>query len=207
MPPPSLIVHTLLTGMLPAMALAAVVMAAVLLVRGSDHGVLASALGLIAGAALGWWLNESLVLISSDSAWNRLPAAALAAVWVGRLARPADLRANSGGLLRAATALGIAWFVIPAEVRKETDWLAPLFAALIFAQWTILERVAAEPPGGSVPLCLAIVFLAVAGVLIHANCARLMNSAIVLAAALGGIAVVARFWRADAGAQSPRLRS
>jgi hypothetical protein len=203
MPPPSVIFDTLLTAVLPALAFAAVIMAAVLLVRGSEQGPLAAAVGLIAGAGLGFWLKDGLVLISSDSAWNRLPAAALAAVWLGRVARFPQLHPNAGWLLRAATAIGVAWLVIPTDARKDADWLTPVFAALVFANWVILERLAAEPPGGTVPFCLAVVFLAVAGVVIHAGWERVMNAAIVLAAAFAGIAVVARLWRVDAGGAVP----
>jgi hypothetical protein len=203
MPPLSEILDVLLYAVLPALVVAAVVMAAVVMLGGAARAPLAAALGVGAAAALGLWLREGLELISSASPWNRLPPAALAALWVGRIARLPDLQPSAGCWLRAATAIGIAWLVIPAETRSEIDWLAPAFAAVVFAQWVLLERLAARVPDGSVPLCLALALLAAGAVLIHANSARLMNAAIVLASAFAGIAAVSWWRRVDAGGAVP----
>jgi hypothetical protein len=205
MPPLPLMMDVVLKAVLPALGLAAVVMASVVLVCGSKRAPLGAALGLSAAAALGLWLRDGLTLVPGDSTWNRLPLAALAALWVGRVARLPDLQPCAGWLLRAAIAGLIALVVIPASPRQQIDWLAPAFAAVVFAQWVILERLAAEPPGGSVPFCMALAFLGAGGVLIHAQSARHMDVAIVLASALAGLALVAGVWRADASGAMPAV--
>jgi hypothetical protein len=203
MPPPELVLDKLLHVMLPALGVAAVVMAAVLLLGGAKQGPLGAALGLAAGAALASWLQYLWPVPPATSSWNRLPWAALAALWIGRVARLPGLAPASGALLRAATAVLIAWLVLPSELRAENDWLAPAFAALVFAHWSLMERVAADAPGGSVPLCLAAVFLGAGAVLIHAHVGRGMDSALALASALAGLAVVAWLRQADAGGAVP----
>ena len=199
MPPVSMIVETLLSAVLPAFAVAAIVMVAVHVIGGPKRGEGAVVLGLLGGAGLGLWLNDGLAPIAGDSAWNRLPWAALAAVWLGRVARFPEINPSAGWLLRAATALAIAWLVVPAEARKDADWLAPAFAALVFALWFILEHVAAQASNGSVLICLAVVFFGAAGVIIHAGWASLMNAALVMAAAFAGIGLVAWLRRVDTG--------
>jgi hypothetical protein len=203
MPPPELVLGKLVHIVLPALGMAAVVMASVLLVGGPKQGPLGAALGLAAGAALVSWLEYLWPVPPASSSWNRLPWASLAALWIGRVARLPTLPPATGALLRAGTAILIAWLVLPADLRHDNDWLAPAFAALIFAQWSLLERVAAEAPGGSVPFCLAVVFLGAGAVLIHASAARGMDSAAALASALAGVALVAWWWRADAGGAVP----
>jgi hypothetical protein len=209
MPPLSLllplIVHQLLHAVLPALALAAVVMAAGVLLGGVKQAPSAAALGLGAGAALGLWLSDAMELVPGNPTWNRLPWAALAALWVGHIARLPELQPAAGWLLRAAAAIVIAWVGIPSSMRAEFDWLAPVVAAVIFAHWAILERLAADPPDGSIPLCLALVFLTAGAVLIHAGSARLMDVAVVLASALTGLALVAWWRRADAGGAVPAV--
>jgi hypothetical protein len=205
MPPLPLMMDIVLKAVLPEFGLAAVVMAVVVLLCGLRQAPLGAALGVGAAGALGLWLREGLSLVPGDSAWNRLPLAALAALWVGRVARSPELQPCAGWLLRAAMAGLIALVVIPAAPRREVDWLAPAFATVVFAHWTLLERLATEPPGGSVPFFMAVVFLGAGGVLIHAHSALLMNVAIVLASALAGLALVAWIWRADAGGVMPAV--
>src|SRR5207244_1600074 len=90
---------------------------------------LAAALGLAAGVAVGLWRRDALTLISPDeSPWNRLSVAALGAMIVGLVTRlpPALLPAPEEGrrpartvalvlgwLIRLATIVAIAWWVIP----------------------------------------------------------------------------------------------
>jgi hypothetical protein len=205
LPPPSLMMDVVLGAVLPPLAVAAVIMAALMLLCGLQRAPLAAALGLGAAAVLGLWLRDALPLVPGDSSWNRLPWAALAALWVGRVARLPQLQPGAGSLLRAAAAILVALVVIPPTLRGNHDWLAPAFATVVFAEWTLLEYLAAESPGGSVPLCLAVVCLGAGGVLIHAGSALLMNAAIVLASALAGIALVAWWARADAGGAVPAV--
>jgi hypothetical protein len=203
MPPPELVLGKLLHVVLPALGVAAVVMAAILLAGGSKQGPLGAALGLAAGAALVSWLENLWPVPPASSSWNRLPWAALAALWIGRVARLPTLPPATGVLLRAGAAILIGWLVLPADLRQDNDWLAPAFATLVFAHWSLLERVAADAPGGSVPFCLAIVFLGAGAVLIHASAARGMDSAAALASALAGLAFIAWWWQADAGGAVP----
>jgi hypothetical protein len=187
------------------LALAAAVMAAGVLLGGAKQAANAAALGLCAGASTGLWLSDALELVPGNPIWNRLPWAALAALWLGRITRLPELQPAACWLLRAATAIVIAWVGIPLDMRAEADWLAPTVAAVIFTHWAILERLAAEPPDGSVLFCLALVFVTAAAVLIHAGSARLTDVAIVLASALTGLAVVAWWRRVDAGGAIPAV--
>lgn len=218
----------LLYAQLPALGMAAAVMAAVVLLCGTKQAPLAAALGLTAGAALGLclrdavrltgsdipWselpsallglcLREAPALVSGDSSWNYLPWTALAALWVGRMLRLLDVQPIVDWSLRAALALVIAWVVIPLNTRRELDWLAPAFAALVLALWALLERLATELPDGSVPFCLALVFCNVGMVLIYAHSNRLMEVALVLGCALAGIAAVAWWRQADTSGAMP----
>jgi hypothetical protein len=199
-PPLPLLVDVLLFAVLPALGLAALV-TAVLVWVGLPRS--AASLGLLAGATLGLWLREALTLISGASAWNRLPWAALGALWIARMTRVTDLPASTVWVVRAAAAVAIAWLVIPAASRAEADWLSPVFAALVLAQWAVLERLAAQPSGGSVPACLAVIFLVAGGVLIHAGSARLSNAGLVLAAAFAGLALASGWFGADCGDAVP----
>jgi hypothetical protein len=182
-------------------------MAAVVLVCGSTRGPLGAALGLLAGAVPGLWWHDALKPIpgESPSPWNWLPWGALAALWIGRIARMPEMQPMAGWFLRAATAITIAWVVIPSETRKEADWLAPAFAALMIALWAILERVAAELEDGSVPACLAVAFFTTGLVLIHANTKLLMDAAIVIGSALAGLAPIAWWRRADVSGAIPAV--
>src|SRR6516165_6536853 len=162
-------------GVPPALVAAIVVMAVLEWLGGPKQAPAAAALALIAGVILGLWsyaaapvfsteetspllagLRGVLNLVNGDSSWNRMPWAVLAAVCTERLARAMDAHANDGWLLRGATAVGIAWFLIPESAREEFVWLAPSFAAVAFLEWELLARLAAQPPDGSVLLCLAL---------------------------------------------------
>ena len=197
MPPWPLILDALLYTVLPALGLAAAVTGVVVLLGGErgKHGPLVRLLGpRRARACARLYLRESLTLIAqAASPWNRLPWAALAALWVGRVARQPGLQAGAGWLLRAAAAVLISWIIIPADTRHESDWLAPAFAATVFALWAILVapgcRAVADV--SAVPTCLAIVLLTAGAVLVHAGTARLMEATVVLASALAGIGAIA----------------
>src|SRR5438874_2689623 len=121
LPPLKLLLDVLLFAVLPALFLAAGVTLAVAQLAGEKHRPFGAALGLAAGAALGFWLRAELTLGPVDPAWNRLPCAALAGLWLARSIRLADL--PEGWLLRAALATGSAWLIIPATTRAEIAWL------------------------------------------------------------------------------------
>lgn len=219
MPPLDLIRDVVLNAILPAAIPAAVLLALVVALGGSKWASVGVALGLATGAAFGLWRRGALTLISPDeSAWNRLPLAALAAIAVSLIARlllglaPSSSERTRPGrvaliilgwLLRAGAAAAVAWWVIPANKQTEISWLAPALAAVLFAEWLVLEPIASRPPGGTVPLALALCAFVAADVLIHAGTARLMEAAIVLFGALGGIALIAWWRRLDAGVAAP----
>ncbi len=201
MPPLDEIRDALLQGVLPALAAAAIVLALVAWFGGAKEASAGAAFGFIAGAVLGLWLRGALTLASGDSTWNRLPWAALAALCVGRIARIPGLPIVDGWLLRAATAFGIAWWVIPEAASEELVWLVPAFAAVIFLEWVILEYIA----DASTALCLTLTFLVAGGVLLHAGMASALDAAAACGAALAGLAVVAWWWRVDVGGAIPAV--
>jgi hypothetical protein len=203
MPPPDLVLDALLYAVLPAALVAAVLTAAAAWLGGAKFAPAGAALGLAGGVLLGGWLRDTLTLEAGTSAWNRLPWAALAALAVGLAARWPRLPRLAGWPLRALAAVAAAWWVVPPEVRSEVTWLPAALAAVMLAEWALLEPLAARPPGGSVPLALALTAFVAATVLICANTARLTDAATVLAAALGGVAVVSWWRRSDAGSAVP----
>jgi len=209
-------------GVPPALVAAIVVMAVLEWLGGPKQAPAAAALGLIAGVVLGLWsysaaplfsteetspllagLRGALNLVNGDSSWNRMPWAVLAAVCTERLARALDTHTNDGWLLRGATAVGIAWWLIPEPAREEFVWLAPSFAAVVFLEWELLARLAAEPPDGSVLVCLALAFLTAGILLVNAGISRSMEASVMCASALVGIALVAWWRRADASGAIP----
>src|ERR1700722_9524617 len=111
MPPKEHIYEALLWTVLPALATAAIVMALLTLRGGPKQAPAGAALGLLAGAVIGFWLRSDLLPLDApgESAWNRLPWAVLAALCMGRVACMPELPIVDGWLLRGATAFGIAW--------------------------------------------------------------------------------------------------
>jgi hypothetical protein len=178
------------------------VMAAIECLGGTKRMPLGAALGLAAGTGLGMWSRGTLAL-PGDSSWSRLPWLALVALAVGLVARAPFLPGTLRWVLRALAAAGSAWWLFPVEIRTETVWLAPALAAVMLALWALLEPMAARPPGGSVPLVLALAAFTAAGVLIHAGSARLTDIAVVLSASLCAIALVAWLRGGDAGGAVP----
>jgi hypothetical protein len=223
MPPMHVIQDVLLYTLLPATLAAltaAAVLAVVQLLAGPRGAAVGAALGFAGGGVLGNVLCGSFTLLTGESAWNRLPWAALAALLVGLVVRlpwapaggqprtPSDSSGPAvwrvvGWLVRAATAAAAAWWVLPEAVRTEAMWLPAALAAVILAEWALLEHLAARTPGGGVPLALALSAVVGAAVLIHAGTARLTDSMTVLAAVLVGVAAVAAWRRLDAGGAVP----
>jgi hypothetical protein len=222
MPPLDEVRDMLLWGVLPALAAAGLVMAALDRLGGPKQAPAAAALGLSAGAVLGLGLRAAAPLFSppspsplfaalggalnltnGESTWNRMSWTVLAALCTERLARALDTYANDGWLLRGATAVGIAWWLIPERDHEALIWLAPSLAAVVFVEWELLARLAVEPPDGSVLLCLALAFMTAGTVLLYASIGRLMEAAVVCASALAGVALVAWWRRADASGAVP----
>jgi hypothetical protein len=226
LPPPwSAIVPTVLYMVLPALAAAAIMMAAVGRIGGSKQAPSGAALSLMVGAFVGVWLRDALplvvdggspkaflsvlpdvlTLVSGESSWNRLPWAVLSALCLGLVAHLADAYSGDGWLLRGGVAIAIAWALIPEDLRERLVWLAPAFAMVVWAEWVILDRIAAQPASFSVALSLTLSLLAAAGVLIHAGTARLMDATLVQACAIAGVLLVACCRRVDVGGAIPAL--
>ena len=202
-----LLLPMVLYMMLPALVGSALIMAALSWIGGAKQAAAGAALALIVGAGLGLWLraaipddspgaalaalNNALTLIPGESSWNRLPWAVLAALCVGRLAYLADVHSSDGWLLRGGASVAIAWWVLPEDARTEFVWLAPVFAATVWATWVFLDRLAVLPGSTSVAICVILALLTAGTVLIQARTARLMDVTIVLAFAFIGIAIVA----------------
>ena len=202
-PPLELLPDVLLFAVLPALIVSAGVALAVAYFAGEKHGPFGAALGLAAGAALGFWLRGGLTWMPGSSSWNLLPWAALAGLWLARSIRLADLPVIEGWLVRASLAAGGAWLIIPAATRSEFVWLMPVFALVVLAEWFVLEYLAAQPPGGAVPFALSLSFFAASVILVHAHTARLTEVATVLSSALAGVAAIAWWRRTDASSVAP----
>jgi hypothetical protein len=157
----------------------------------------------VTGSRYEQWLREALTLTNGDSSWNRLLWAALGVLCVGRIARLPSMPAVDAWILRASAALAAAWWVIPEDTRTQMLWLPLAFAAVILAEWWLLEHLCAEPPGGTVPLTLSLAFFTASVVLIHAGSARLTEAATILSAALAGVALAGFVFRADTSGVAP----
>ncbi|MCI0682402.1 MAG: hypothetical protein L0Y71_09875 [Gemmataceae bacterium] len=203
MPPAELIAEVLLKAVLPAAALAALLLGVIEFLGGKQSVAAAAALALAAGVGLGFWLCGTVELASGSSRWNQLPWAALAALGVGVSLRLPGVPSAVAWITKAVCAAAIAWFVIPPETRADGWWFVPGFAVVVFAEWALLERLAARPPDGSIAAALALSALTAAAVLVHAGSTRLMEANIVLAAALGGLSAAAWWRRLDVGAAVP----
>src|SRR5262249_7269223 len=135
-------------------------------------------------------LPNVLTLISRESSWNRLPWVMLTALCLGLLAHLADAHSGDGWLLRGGVAIAIAWVLIPDDLRERIVWLAPAFAAVVWAQWVLLDCLGAQPASFSVALSVILSLLAAGVVLIHAGTARLMDATVVQACAFTGVLLV-----------------
>src|SRR5262249_4400386 len=69
-------------------------------------------------------------------------------------------------------------------------WMAPAFAAVVWGNWVVLDRVAAAPGSGSVAASIILTHLAAGGVLVFAGSGKFMEIDILLASAYAGIALV-----------------
>jgi hypothetical protein len=213
MPPLDAVWDLLCYAILPAFATAAIVTAAIERIGGPKQARTGAALGLIAGVALGFWWRSTLPFVPGDSTWNRLAWAALIALCVDRVAHLTD----DGNLLRGAASFGIAWWVIPENVRTEIPWLTLAFAAAMWLNWMLLEMFAGrggfQPPNTrrleaaatDVGVCVVLSLLVAGGVLVFAGIARHMEAAIVLAMAFAGVSVVAAWRQFDLRAAIPAI--
>ena len=119
---------------------------------------------------------------------------------VALLARIPKLPPLDRWTLCAAASFAAAWMLTPADVQAATPRALWLFALVIFVEWLVLDALAKAAPGGAVALGMAVLCLAGAIVVLHAHSLRFTDAATVLAASLGGVAVVAWCFRVDVGA-------
>lgn len=98
--------------------------------------------------------------------------------------------------LRLALCGGVSWFMLSRGFRAEQPatvlaaWAVGQAAALA-AVWSLLERLAARRSGPSLPLALSLLIAVAGAVLLKGGSAKLAQLAGVLAAALGGTALIA----------------
>lgn len=206
MPPLKDLLEVLLGTVLPALAAAALVMAAVERLGDARQASSGAALGLVAGVAVGLWLRGVVPLTPpAELAWNRLPWAAGLALCVGRVARLLDSHAGDGWLLRAGASGAIAWWVVPASAQDLTPWLVPAFACAIWANWMLLDLCADQPASASVAVAAILAVVVAGGVLLFASIAKLMETSVVLASAFAGVVLVAQWRRVEFGGAVPAL--
>jgi hypothetical protein len=145
----------------------------------------------------------SLHLGRKGSAWNRLPLAALLALAVGLLTRPAFVPVELAWPLRAgAVALAATW-AVPDHAVRELRWLPAAFVAVTLLNWALMEYLAKEIPGGGVALALSLVAFVGAFVLMQASYGRGLGAATGLSAALLGVAFFAAWGKVDASGAVP----
>jgi hypothetical protein len=126
-----------------------------------------------------------------------LPWLVALALLIGVLARP--LPFWLAPLPRGAVCALAAWLLVPPALREARWWAVPAFGAAAWGAWELLDHRARRNPGGWLPLGLALVAFTAGAVLVHAHSARLMDLAVVLGAALAGLALEAALQRADVG--------
>jgi hypothetical protein len=144
--------------------------------------------------------QETFPLVPDGKWWHwGLLAVGLALV-VEFAARTPVVPVGVGHLFRGAAAGVIASAVLPPDWQKgEVRWILPLTAAVMAAQWAMLDTVSRRNPGGTLAACLSLVTGGVACVAIHDEQARFTDFATFLAAALGVLAVGGWVTRADTG--------
>lgn len=195
-------VGMLLEDVAAPFVIAGVLMALIVLIFGPKQSSLGSALAIAAGLGFCFWYRDFEPLIPGPHAWNYLPWLALAALGVGRVAK---LGAAQPWPLYAAASIAVAWLQIPALARTEIDWLAPVFATVVFVSWSVLDRVAEESDDGSVAGALALVFGVAGIVLLQAGSLKFMERALPIAAALLAIGLVSAWRRVETSGVIPAV--
>lgn len=130
-----------------------------------------------------------------------LPWAVLFAVVIGSIARAPKVPSVVGHLLRVVVVVFVARLLVQPSLRVEVPWLWAAFAAIVLAEWELLEALVGD--GGWLPWGLGFVFLAAGAVLLHAHTARLTDLATFLGGSCFGVALAARWTGADLRGVSP----
>ena len=129
-----------------------------------------------------------------------LPWAVLFAVGVGLLAHAPKVPRIVGHLLRVVVAVLVARLLAQPSLRPDVPWLWAAFAAVVLAEWELLDTVA---EGAWLSWGLGFVFLAAGAVLLHAHTARLTDLATFVAGSCFGVALAVRWTGADVRGIAP----
>jgi hypothetical protein len=200
LPPPGLVWETVREVLLPAMIMSAVVLAVWLSVVGLRAASAGSALALVAGFAVTNAIRDALPFaLDNTYGLHRLLWAAVPALLFGQLAQPPRMPAWFGLVLRAG-GVGLAmWILAPSgEIDSlSAAWLPWAFAGLVLASWLIAELSTNRSLGSDGAWCFVLTSFATAVLLLHASFARGAEAALMLGAALFGVASVGGWLRAD----------
>jgi FtsH-binding integral membrane protein len=126
---------------------------------------------------------------------------------------------------RAAAVLAVCGWLVPADAAAEHPWLRWALSAAVLLNWVVLDSVARTGPGelpatgiydarhepagdwtgagGQVAAYLAAVCFAAGGLLLYAHWASVTEVAVILGAALFGVAVAAGLGKVDASGAVP----
>jgi hypothetical protein len=219
-----MVLGALLFAMLPALLVAAVIMYAFARPSRGRLAPLGAALGVAAAVLVGNWVNrnwsldpdcsvseapehialrDSVNLSNGTSDWNRLPLAALVALFVGVVVWPAWVPAGLGWPLRAGAVALMATWPVPDHAVAELRWLPAVFVVVVLLNWALLEELASQAPGGSLPFGMALVAFVGAFVLHQSAYSSSVDAAATLSAGLMGVAAVAARGKVDGGAALP----
>jgi hypothetical protein len=131
-----------------------------------------------------------------------LPWAALLVLLCELLLRFLRIPTGAAWAVRTLAAVFAARLLIPvAPSRERIDlpWLSWAAGVLILLEWAVLQALARKWKDGTVPLTLALCFLATSVIVYQAAGLSLMQKAQICFAALLGTAVVAWIWPSDTG--------
>src|SRR5262245_125603 len=204
-PPLEEVTAKLRDAVAPAFTASVVVLAPFLVILRGRLAPLGAALAIAAGLAAGNFYCESIPWRPKDIHREWVLVGAGIALAAGMLARVPKLPGVVGWLLRAAGAGCAAWLVVSPDLRAAHPWSVYAFGAVVLALWAVLELLAAESPGGAVPLAACATSFVAAGVLMQASFASMTDVAAITTAALFGIAVAAWLRPGDVGGAMPAI--
>jgi hypothetical protein len=81
----------------------------------------------------------------------------------------------------------------------------PAFAAVIFANWVLLESLGDRPANVGVGVCATLALCVAGGVLVFAGIARFMEGALIIVMALAGVTVIAWWQNLEIGGVMPAI--
>ena len=223
MPPTSLILETLRDIVLPAAGGSALTFA--LFFTRRRTAPFASSAAVIVGfvwanftfGTLEWEGTHRLIPWKPDrSTWHFLPRAAVVLLGVGLVTRWLGLLVGRFlperrwwvqnllvWLPRWIAILIVGSWLIPVPWVEVYTWLKPALCTAMLFSWVALDGTARSESNGQTAFALSAMFLAAAGVIIHAHSKLFMDVAVVLGFAMFGVALVARAARVEASGAIP----